>query len=83
MEEKQSFYDELKCKSDMHYAGDLVMCLCDINGHIGRHIDGFNGDHEGFGVGHWNLEERMLLEYCLEQNYVCQIHGLKERKRGR
>ena len=39
--EKQSFYDEQKCECDMHSAGDLVMCLDDINGHIGRHIDGF------------------------------------------
>ena len=25
----------------MHSAGDLVMCLCDINEYVGRHIDGF------------------------------------------
>ena len=31
----------------MHSAGDLVMCLGDINGHVGRHIDGFNGVHGG------------------------------------
>ena len=29
----------------MHSAGDLAMCLGDINGHIGRHIDGFDGVH--------------------------------------
>ena len=27
LEEKQSFYDELKCEWDMHSACDLVMCL--------------------------------------------------------
>ena len=36
LEEKQSFHDELKCGWDMHYADDLVMCLVDINGHIGK-----------------------------------------------
>ena len=27
----------------MHSADDLVMCLCDLNGHTGRHIDGVHG----------------------------------------
>ena len=40
----------------MHYADDLVMCLCDFNGHVGRHIDGFDG---GYGVSKRNLEGRM------------------------
>ena len=31
---KNSFYDELKCEWDVHYAGDLVMCLGVFNGHI-------------------------------------------------
>ena len=30
-EEKQSFYDVLKCEWFMHSADDLVMCLGDIN----------------------------------------------------
>ena len=45
MEQKQSFYDELKCEWYVHSAGDLVMCLADFNGHVGRHIDGFGGVH--------------------------------------
>ena len=32
------------------------MCLGDFNGHIGRHIDGFDGVHGGYGVGQTNLE---------------------------
>ena len=27
------------------------MCLDDFNGSIGRHIDGFDGLHGGYGVG--------------------------------
>ena len=42
-EEKQSFYDELKCELDMHSACNVVMCLGVFNGHIGRHI-GFMED---------------------------------------
>ena len=52
VKEKQSFHYELKCERDMHSTGDLVMCLGDINGHVGRHIDGFDGVHgrsEEFG----------------------------------
>ena len=57
LEEKQSFYDELKCVWGMHSVGDLVMCLGDFNGHVGRHIDGFDGVHEGYGVGQRTFEE--------------------------
>ena len=32
LEEKQSFYNELKCESDMHSTDDLVMSLGDFNG---------------------------------------------------
>ena len=48
LEEKHSFYDELKCEWDMHSADDLVMCLGYINGHVDRHIDGFGVFVEGF-----------------------------------
>ena len=49
----------------MHSADDSVMCLCDINGHVGKHIDGYKGAHGGHSVGERNLEGRMLLEFCL------------------
>ena len=55
LEEKQSFYDDLKCERDMHSADDLVMCLGDINEYVGRHIDGFDGVHGGYGVGKRSL----------------------------
>ena len=42
----------------MHREGDLVMCLGDFNGHIGRNFD---------GVGLINFEGRLLLEFCLEK----------------
>ena len=61
MEEKQCFYGKLKGEWDMYSAGDLVMYLANFNGHIGRHIDGFYGVHEGYGIGQWNLKGRMLL----------------------
>ena len=39
LEEIQSFYD------------DLVMCMGDFIGHMGRHTGGFYGVHGGYGVG--------------------------------
>ena len=66
----------------MHSADDLATCLCDINGHVGRHIDGFDGVHGGYGVGQWNLEGRMLLESCLEKALcVSNTWFKKEEKR--
>ena len=52
LEEKQSFHNELKSEWGMHSVDDLIVCLGDINGHVGRHIDGFNGVHGDCGVGH-------------------------------
>ena len=52
----------------MHTAGDLVMFLGDIDGHVGRHIDGFVGVYGGYGVDQRNLERRMLLEFCLDKD---------------
>ena len=39
----------------MHSAGDLVMCLGDFHGYVGRHIDAFDWVHGGYGLGQSNL----------------------------
>ena len=53
--EKNSLYDDLKGEWDVHSACDIVMCLGDFSGHVGRHIDiGFDGVHEGYGVDQRN-----------------------------
>ena len=66
----------------MHSAGDLVMRLCDFKGHVGRHFDGFDEIHGGYGVGQRNLEGRMLVEFCLE-NELCESDtwSMREEKR--
>ena len=69
-EEKKSLYDELKYERDMHSAYDLAMCLGDFNGNVGRHIDGFDELHGGYGIGQRNLEGRVLLEFCLDKEYM-------------
>ena len=81
-EEKQSSYDELKGELDMHSVGDLAMCLGDAIGHVGRHIDGFDGDHGGYGVCPRTLEGRMLSEFCLEKElFVSNTWSTREEKR--
>ena len=67
----------------MHSADYLVICLGDISGHVGRHVDRFDRVHGGYGVVRRNLECRILLELCLEKNYVCQVYGFRKRKGGR
>ena len=51
----------------MHSTCDLVMCLGNFNGRVGRHIDGYDGVHGGYGVGQRNLDGGMLLRFCLEK----------------
>ena len=47
LEEKQYFYDKLKGERDMHSAGDLAMCLGDIDRHMSRQLIDFVGPMEG------------------------------------
>ena len=70
----QSFYDQLKCKREMHSADDLITCLDDINGQFCRHVDGFDGVHGGYGADKRKLEGRMILECCLEEGIMCIKH---------
>ena len=53
------------------------MCLGNLNGHVGRHID---GDDEGNGIDQINLEGRMVVVFCLWKE-LCQIRSLREEKR--
>ena len=63
----------------MYSAGDLVMCLGDFNGHVGRHIGGMHG---GYGVGQRKLEGRMLLEFCLEKELCLSKTLLKWKEKS-
>ena len=56
-----SLYDKPKCEWDMHSADDLFLFLGDFDGHVGRHIDGFDVVHGGYGAGQSNLEGLILL----------------------
>ena len=67
----------------MHSADDLVMCLGDINGHIGWHMDEFDWLHVWYGVGQMNLEGRMKLEFCLEKELCVSNTRSKRKEKGK
>ena len=68
MSEKEKFYEEMGRGSEVENANEVLICLGDFNGHIGKEVDGFEGVHEGFGIGKRNLEGRLLLEFCVEKD---------------
>ena len=57
----------------MHRGGGLVMCLGDINRHVGRHIGGFDVVHGGYGVGQRNLEEKEIKHQCLKSGSILNV----------
>ena len=53
----------------------------DIDGHIGRHIDGSDGIHGWDGVGQRNMEGRMLLEFRLGKELCVSDTRLKREEK--
>ena len=48
----------------MHGLDNLVVCLGDINEHVGRHIDGVEGDGRHV-IDQRNLKGTILVEFCV------------------
>ena len=46
------------------------------------HIVGFDEVHGEFGVEQWNIEEKLLLRFCLEQD-ICVSSTCCKREEGR
>ena len=53
-----------------HHTSELINAIGDVNGHVGRNIDGFQGVIVGFSISERNQERRMLLEFC-DAKHVC------------
>ena len=61
-EEKDEFYDEL-----YRFIGQLkgkYVVLRDMNGHVGRDVDGYDGVHGGNGFGDCYAEGEAILEFA-------------------
>ena len=52
----------------MHSAGNLVMCLFDFDGHIGRHIDGVHGRYV---VGKRIFGRRNAIKVLSKEGIMC------------
>ena len=68
MSEKENFYEKMAKGCEVENANEVLICLGDFNGHIGKEVNGFEGVHGGFGTGKRNLEDRLLLKFCVEKD---------------
>ena len=51
----------------MANANEIVLGLGDFNCHVGKCAEGFEGIPGGYGIGKRNVEERMLLDFCVKK----------------
>ena len=65
--ENVHFYDEMESEWDLGSSSEIIASLGDFNGHVGKCAEGFEGVHQGNGVGKRNAEGRRLLEFCDER----------------
>ena len=68
--EKERFHDDLRSERDLHNMGELVLGMGDFNGHVGKQIEGYEGVHGGNEIGERNVEGKMMLEFC-DENELC------------
>ena len=67
------FYDELAGEYELQNPSEVVCEQGDFNGHVGKEIEGFEGDHGGNGIGQRNAKGKMLLEFCDERE-LCEAN---------
>ena len=83
MSEKEKFYEEMARGCEVENANEVLICLGDLNGHIGKEVDGFEGLHGGFGIGKRNLEGKLLLEFCVEKDLCVGNSWFKKKDSGK
>ena len=74
MEEKYNFYEDLSREYTIHHTSELNIGMGDINGHVGRNIDGILSDHGGVSILNRNQEGRMLIEFYDESTFASQLN---------
>ena len=68
MREKEKFYEKMVRGCEVGNENEVLICLGNFNGHIGKKVDEFEGVHGGFGIGKKNVEGRLLLKFCVEKS---------------
>jgi len=51
---------------DLRNPGEMVLELGNFNGHVRKHVDGFENVHGGNGIGKRNAVEECCLKFCGE-----------------
>ena len=54
--EKEKSYEKIARGCEVEKENEVLICLENFNGHIGKEVDGFEGAHGGFGIGKKNAE---------------------------
>ncbi len=69
-EEKDSFYDKLLATVVKQDRGNLVIIAGDLNGHVGKASEGYEGIHGGRGYGTRDTEGERILELASATDMV-------------
>ena len=64
MNEKEEFFIQLGAVLSAIKEDECLIVCGDMNGHVGKEVDGFDKVHGGHGFGSRNLEGEMLLEFA-------------------
>ena len=68
--EKERFYDQLLSVVSGIPSSEVLFCLGDWNGHVGREAQGFEKVHGGRGFGERNDEGVSILEFAVANNLL-------------
>ena len=61
-EEKDKFYEDLISLTSKVGDNEFLIIGGDLNGHVGKDADGYQGIHGGYGYGNRNVEGERILE---------------------
>ena len=63
-EEKDNFWEAVWKLIKGIKKTERIMLGRDLNRHVGKESDGYEGVHGGQGYGVWNAEDERILEFC-------------------
>ena len=79
---KDAFYDDLLSVVPKLGIEELVLVAGDLNGHVGKFANGYEGVHGGFGYGNRNPEGERILEFC-EATHMMVANTLFKKRESR
>ena len=80
-EEKEAFLDDLEDMVGEVKESEVLVIGGDLNGHVGKDCDGYDGVHGGHGYGERNEEEKKILDMVQKKELlVCSTRYRKREK---